>query len=105
VAGIVGILATALYKVICLLVGLAFAYLGYRLFVQGIFRASGDLQAEFKDTKIILKRAAPGTFFSVLGAAIVIGTILAHFSFGTTEIGGGLPTDMQSSLPSKPPLN
>lgn len=68
------------YKISCLVIAFGFGYLGYRLFGRGIFGDAGDLEATFKDNKILLKRAAPGTFFAVLGAAIAISTVWSHLS-------------------------
>ena len=77
-AVIVGI---TLYKMGCLAVGSLSIYLGYRLFKSGIWGDAGDLNATFQNTKIVLKSAAPGTFFSVLGAAIIIATVLQGINF------------------------
>jgi hypothetical protein len=83
------IFGITLYKIGCLAVGSLFVILGYRLFQSGIWGHAGDFAATFKDTKIVLKSAAPGTFFAVLGAAIIIFTVVQGISFQT---------------PTKPPL-
>jgi hypothetical protein len=47
--------------------------MGYRLFVLGFSREGGDLKLQAgKSLSVKLSRAAPGVFFAVLGAAIVI---------------------------------
>lgn len=70
-----------LYKLACLIVGLSSIYMGYRLFVKDIYTKAGDLDVNFNNSKIALKKAAPGTFFSLFGAAVIISTISSGLSF------------------------
>ncbi|WP_299258079.1 hypothetical protein [uncultured Aquimarina sp.] len=99
------------YKLVCLAVGGLAVYLGYRLFSKGIWGQSGDLQAKFSDTRLVLKNGAPGTFFAVMGAVIICATIMSGFK-GKNEISGNsavLQTDTQLNKPqkevNKPPLD
>lgn len=55
--------------------------MGYRLFVKGIWGHAGEMEAEFGDNKLILKKAAPGTFFALFGAIIVAITIYKGLEF------------------------
>ena len=64
-------LSLTLYKVITILAGLAFAFMGYKLFINGIFTEAGELSTNWEDKHLVLKKAAPGTFFAVLGTLIV----------------------------------
>ena len=64
-----------IYKLVSLGVGTMFAYLGYRLFMAGVWGNSGDLKTNFGDTKIVLKAAAPGTFFALFGTIIILAAI------------------------------
>ena len=64
-------LAGTLYKIFCLISGVLFAYFGYRLFLSGVWGRSGDLETAFRDSKLVLKGAAPGTFFVLFGAVII----------------------------------
>lgn len=73
--------AITLYKIVCLVVGSLFCWLGYRLFTLGVWGHAGDFDAKFKSTKLVLKSAAPGTFFAILGAAIVIVTLWQGLRF------------------------
>lgn len=59
-----------------LLVGFGFAYLGYLLFVKGVFEGGGDWEGAWGEKNILIKRAAPGTIFALLGTAIVIGMFI-----------------------------
>lgn len=51
-------------------IGFGFAALGYRLFSKGVLGDS-DLEAEWKDRKILLRRAAPGTLFALFGLTMI----------------------------------
>jgi len=64
-------LALFIYKLVCIGSGLLICYFGFRLFVLGIFTGAGDLSSQFQSTKLVLKRAAPGTFFALFGAAVI----------------------------------
>lgn len=72
---------TFLYKIICLLVGLTCITLGYRLFVKGIFNESGDLESSWKSMKLIVRKAAPGTYFVLFGSLIIAFTIYKGLEF------------------------
>ena len=90
----------AAYKVACLLVGLLFGYMGYRLFLAGLETSAGDLEASSGERKIKLTRAAPGTFFALFGAAVIAATIAQGF-------GVDLPNQARSDaggLPAHPPM-
>jgi hypothetical protein len=67
--------AMALYKVVCLLTGVALSYFGYRLFLAGVWGNAGDLDVTFSDNKLVLKSAAPGTFFALFGTIIIVFTV------------------------------
>ena len=69
------ITSLAIYKIASLAVGLGFAYMGYKLFIAGIWGNAGDLQAKYGDNKLVLKSAAPGTFFALFGTIIIAVTI------------------------------
>jgi hypothetical protein len=99
--GLAVILVTALYKLSCLTVGCLFCSLGYRLFRSGIWGNAGDMETKFKDVSIVLKSAAPGTFFAVLGAAIVVVTVWQGMSFNwRSTVGTG--TDAAVTAPTLP---
>lgn len=75
------IFALLIYKIICLLVGSVIVWFGYRLFSLGVFKSSGDVDMLFeKKARILLKRAAPGTFFSAFGSVLLIATVWQGFA-------------------------
>lgn len=75
------IISLTLYKLVSLLVGLFSIYLGYRLFVKGVWGNSGNLDAEFKGNRLTLKNAAPGTFFALFGVVIISFTLWKGLEF------------------------
>lgn len=60
-----------LYKIVVTICGLLIILLGYKLFVKGVFDKSGDIEATWKDKKLLIRKAAPGTFFVLFGACIM----------------------------------
>jgi hypothetical protein len=64
-------LALFIFKVVCVGSGVLVCYFGFRLFVLGIFTGAGDLSSQFQSTKLVLKKAAPGTFFALFGSAVI----------------------------------
>ena len=90
--------ALTLYKLGCIAVGSLFCWFGYRLFTAGIWGNAGDLDANFKNTKLVLKSAAPGTFFALLGAAVIIATIWQGLDFNLHRTAGATALDS-----NKPP--
>ena len=60
------------YRIAGMLMGLAALYMGFRLFRLGFFEKAGDLKAAWGEHRLILKQAAPGSFFAVLGAVVMV---------------------------------
>jgi len=65
------IIVIGTYRIITLLAGLLSIYLGYKLFRVGIYEKAGDLKATWGSSNLVLKQAAPGTFFALFGAAVI----------------------------------
>ncbi len=59
-------------KIIFTAAGTFIVYLGYKLFQSGLFTESGEINASFGDKNIAIKKAAPGTFFVLFGAIIIL---------------------------------
>jgi len=104
------IISLTLYKLTSLLVGLASIYMGYLLFTKGIWGQAGALTAIFKNNKLILKNAAPGTFFALFGAVIIsitlwIGVEFEKYKVPADDIQTNQTTNgnTEVDLPSKPP--
>jgi len=63
-------MSLTIYKLATIFTGLAFAFMGYRLFISGIFAEAGELRTNWDNRSLVLRKAAPGTFFALLGAVI-----------------------------------
>jgi len=82
------IIAVTTYKVFSLLAGVALCFLGYKLFMAGVWGHAGDAEGNFGNNKIIIKKAAPGTFFVLMGALVIGVTLVQGLHFTTSsEIG------------------
>ncbi len=79
------IVALTSYKLASLFVGSVFAYMGYRLFMAGVWGDAGDVEAQFQDNKLVVKRAAPGTFFALFGAIVISVTIFKGLQLKDNE--------------------
>ena len=69
------VLSITLYKALSLLIGTTLSYMGYKLFVSGIWGDAGTFGARHEDTQLVLKNAAPGTFFALFGALVILFTL------------------------------
>lgn len=94
------IVIVAIYKVASLLVGLGFGYMGYRLFLTGLERPAGDLEASYGSRSVKLSRAAPGTFFALFGATVVAVAIFQGFDIELP----GAASNVLKLLPEHPPM-
>ncbi len=81
------IITIYLFKALVILVGLAFVYMGYKLFVKAITAPAGSLMGESGDKKIKLLRFAPGIFFALVGTVVVV--VGSTRKFSVTGPGGG----------------
>lgn len=83
-------LSLTIYKVVTILAGLALAFMGYKLFVHGIFTEAGELSTKWENRSLVLKKAAPGTFFALLGTVIVCVSLWRGLTLGPSQGGGAL---------------
>jgi hypothetical protein len=90
----------AVYKVVSLLVGVVFGYMGYRLFMAGVQLPAGDLYAASGAQTLKLSRAAPGIFFALFGAGVIVATIFQGFD---VQLPGGTRRALDM-LPDHPPM-
>jgi hypothetical protein len=88
------------YKIVCLFVGLVIVYLGYTLFMKGVFGESGDVEGSFKDYKLIVRKAAPGTYFVLFGSIIIGMIVFKGFSMEETS---KTPTPVSVPAPTSTP--
>ena len=92
------------YKIVTLLVGLSFAYMGYRLFLADKSRPAGDLEASAGKYALSLKGGAPGIFFSLFGTVLICVSILKGATFDKASLAAGSSTDLQIVIPDRPPF-
>jgi len=64
------------YKLASLFIGTVFSFLGYRLFVSGIDERAGELKTTWGKKSLVLKQAAPGTFFALFGVVLISTTLI-----------------------------
>jgi len=77
-----GVTLLLVYKIVCLGVGFACIYLGYRLLMAGVLTGSEtELQATFAKNRVLLKRASPGVVFGFFGVLIICTAILKGIHF------------------------
>jgi len=104
------IISMTLYKLISLLVGLGLSHMGYKLFMAGVWGNAGGLEAQFQDTKLVVKKAAPGTFFALFGAIVICLTLFKglelrdHGRTSYSETITDITEDKKNDLPKKPPF-
>lgn len=55
---------------VTVVVGFGFAVLGYRLFLGGVM-SDNDPRAVWNDSRLLLRRAAPGSLFALFGVAMI----------------------------------
>ncbi|MDK2593524.1 hypothetical protein [Pseudoalteromonas obscura] len=77
----INLVSALLYKLGLVGVGFLIVFLGYKLFVNGIYGNTGDLIANWNEYKLILKRGAPGTFFSLFGTSVILIGVLKEVEY------------------------
>lgn len=92
------IVAVTAYKICSLVVGMIIAYMGYKLFMAGVQGNAGNAEGKFGQNSFFIREAAPGTFFAILGAAVIIATISTGLKFDSSITVG-------RQIDEKPPLN
>lgn len=77
------IVAITTYKVVSIISGVLLTYMGYKLFMSGIWGDAGHAEGVFGENKVVIKKAAPGTFFVLMGAAVIGFTVYKGLEFNT----------------------
>jgi hypothetical protein len=97
-------LIAAVYKIASMCVGLVFGSMGYKLFMSGIWGDAGRMDAEFGDTKLIVQKAAPGTFFALFGTIIVGFSVFTGINWHDKGESCNQTRAPAVQLPNKPPF-
>ncbi len=97
------VLFYGLYKLACIGIGLAFAHMGYRLFLVKLpnLDPPGEAIFNFKSFMLGIKKTGPGGFFAFFGTAIVVMTIVQGFHIRQTETRPSRTP--AATLPAEPP--
>ncbi len=90
-------IAAIFYRIVTVLSGFAFAYLGFRLFCLGISSKAGELKATFGENGLILRQVAPGIYFALFGTVIVGISIYRGVDISTEASGVGVTTSESAS--------
>jgi|CXWL01.1.fsa_nt_gi hypothetical protein len=94
-----------MYKVITLLVGFGFSYMGYRLFLADKTLPSGDLETRYGEYALNLRGGAPGIFFSLFGTILICASIFKGIEYQKSNGQGNSTENIVDILPDQPPIN
>jgi hypothetical protein len=78
-------------RLFIVLAGMLCMYLGYLLFVKGV-SGKASLKADFNKSKLQLANAAPGIFFALFGA-----TILVFITRQAVKLDASIPTTTEAA--------
>jgi inner membrane protein involved in colicin E2 resistance len=98
------ILIANIFRIMRLLVGFGFGYLGYGLYVKGVFDKTEDINASFGSAKIALRNVAPGVVFGIAGIVVAILSVVRPIKVDqTVSISGNIvssqPATQHGSIP------
>ena len=75
------IIGQTLFKLFSLFVGFGSCWMGYKLFISGIWGNAGEIEGTFENNRLVVKKAAPGTFFALFGTIVIVCTIWKGLKF------------------------
>lgn len=94
------VVALLIYKIASVMAGVFITWMGFRLFELGVFKSTTDVDATLGNSRLLLKRAAPGTIFAIIGVAVVLASVWKGFAVGSEkpslrdQVPGRITTDM-----------
>lgn len=98
-----GIVAIISFRAVTILCGLAIVYFGFSLFRLGFYEKAGELKATWGSKNLTLKQVAPGIFFALFGAGIIVVAVWKDVEFRsqppTSAITSLLPLSAYTPLP------
>lgn len=80
-----------LYKLVVVFLGAGSIFLGYRLFMKGFTAPAGKIAVGDGRRNFEMSKVAPGIFFALFGAVVIIVGVTRPFSFDTDDGGGTQP--------------
>ena len=90
------------YKISVLLVGLALASMGFRLFLADKVAAAGDLKGGFGKYSLSLRGGAPGVFFCMFGTILIGLSVFKGISYDDLKRGRHAQS-VEVVIPDAPP--
>lgn len=85
------IIYLGVYRTAIVGAGVLFVFLGYRLFLRGVWPGgTTDLDADISAKRLTLRNAAPGTIFALFGASLVVAMILTGNPGATFDFASGV---------------
>jgi hypothetical protein len=73
-----------IFKSLSIIVGFTVIYWGYKLFLKGFLNSTGNLSAFWGNKSIVFKNTAPGVFFTVFGASIILFSVIKGVNYTST---------------------
>ena len=73
------------FKLFQMLFGMLTIFLGYKLFMKGFYNDSGEVKIKVNSSSVLIKKAAPGTFFSVLGTILIAVAIFKGVEYNSEK--------------------
>jgi hypothetical protein len=104
---VIAILGYSLFKLASLLTGLISVFMGYRLFLAGIWGEPSQFVANVGKNRLLLKSAAPGLFFALFGTCVIAVTLWIGFNVQLPDAGldnGIIQGDSPADKPQLPIL-
>lgn len=94
-----------IHRIACLLVGLAFCSMAYRLFLEAIHKGGTESESNRNVRLLKVGTALPGAFFSLIGAAIVLFAVFDSTPTMTALSQAAMKTAAKAELPENLPKN
>jgi len=70
-----------LWKLAAFIAGMVFMIIGYKLFMKGFIESKTNANINLGGYRFGFKDLAPGSFFALLGAVIIVVSITDNFSY------------------------
>jgi hypothetical protein len=84
------------FKILSITFGFVIVFLGYILLRIGVYEKVGEIEAVWKDMRLLIKRASAGTVLVVLGGFALIFSIVQGIKYKTQEGPSGSSSEIQA---------
>lgn len=93
------------YKVVTVCIGLAFAQMGYRLFMTDKTVSAGNFKIEAGKYGLSLQGGAPGIFFSLFGTILICLSVFKGAEFNREPLQQVPLSTIEKIIPDHPPFD